>query len=95
MSKYELVWILAGDAASGAIDGSIDTVKGLITGAGGQVEDAYLWDQRTMAYEIDKHGEGNYCVSRFTVGGDKIQEISDSLRIEDGILRYMISKVGK
>lgn len=59
----------------------------------GEVKHEANWGTRKMAYEIDKRGDADYRVWRFT--GDKplLDDLDHSLKITDGVLRFRIFKV--
>ena len=92
LSNYELIWILAGSAPRSAVDDSIKKVNALIKSESGKVERAFFWEQRSLAYQIDKNDTGNYCIANFSIAGDKISNINDTLRIDSSILRYLVTK---
>lgn len=64
----------------------------LIESEQGKVERSFFWEQRTLAYQIGKNDTGNYCIANFSITGDKIRNINDTLRIDSSILRYLVTK---
>lgn len=59
----------------------------------GEIKHEANWGMRKMAYEIDRRGEADYRVWRFTGGKDLLDDLDHSLKITDGVLRFRIFKV--
>ena len=61
--------------------------------AKGTLKHENKWGLRKMAYEIDKRNEADYRWFRFEAPSELLDELSHSLRIADGVLRFRIFKV--
>ncbi len=59
----------------------------------GEIKHEANWGMRKMAYEIDRRGEADYRIWRFTGGKDLLDDLDHSLKITDGVLRFRIFKV--
>lgn len=59
----------------------------------GEIKHEANWGMRKMAYEIDRRGEADYRVWRFSGGKDLLDDLDHSLKITDGVLRFRIFKV--
>jgi len=59
----------------------------------GEIKHEANWGMRKMAYEIDRRGEADYRVWRFTGGKDLLDDLDHSLKITDGVLRFRVFKV--
>jgi small subunit ribosomal protein S6 len=67
-------------------------VENLISSGGGKVERNDDWHVRALAYEIRHQREGEYHLIQFTGSGELLDNLSHSLRIDDGVLRFRIIK---
>lgn len=61
--------------------------------AGGMLKDERTWGMRKLAYEIRQRTEADYRFFRLETEGPLLDELSHSLRIADGVLRFRIFKV--
>ncbi len=90
--KYELMLVLKADQGDEAITKYVDEIKKFITDLGGDIFFEDVWGRRELAYKIKKEDTGYYVVFNFTIDGEKLKELNDHLRIEQMILRSLLSK---
>jgi small subunit ribosomal protein S6 len=60
--------------------------------AGGAVERNDDWGRRPMAYEISHQPEAEYHLLQFKAPGSLIEDLSHTLTITDGVLRFRVIK---
>jgi len=89
---YELILMLDPQAADDAREKVAADAKAKLE-AKGEIKNEANWGMRKMAYEIDRRGEADYRVWRFTGGKDLLDDLDHSLKITDGVLRFRIFKV--
>ncbi len=90
MIKYELMFIIKPTVEDDKKETIIETVKGIITGDGGTVENVDIWGMKKLAYEIQKLTEGYYVVMDFEADAELPKELERRLRISEDIMRHMI-----
>ena len=90
MNKYELMYILVNSGNDEEKDAMIEKTNALITKNGGTVESVEKIGNKKLAYEINKKHEGYYVLVNFTAESSVPATISNTLRITDGILRFII-----
>lgn len=93
MNKYELTLILEGKATSAkkkAVLESVEKIVNLFKGKMNKVED---WGVKEMFYEIRKNKEGVYLHLPLELSPESIKQLSQKLKTEDSILRYLLIKV--
>ena len=90
MNKYEMMYILVSTGSDEDKDALIEKVSALITKNGGTVESTEKLGNKKLAYEINKKHEGFYVLTNFTANSEVPATISNTLRITDGILRFII-----
>ena len=90
---YDLVLLLSTDAEETTRSKILGDVESAISQAGGSVERNDDWGRRPMAYEIRHKPESEYHLLQFHAPGSLIEELSHTLRITDGVLRFRVIKV--
>ena len=89
---YELILMLDPQTADDAREKVAADAKAKLEAAG-EIKHEANWGMRKMAYEIDRRGEADYRVWRFTGGNDLLDDLDHTLKITDGVLRFRIFKV--
>jgi small subunit ribosomal protein S6 len=92
-TTYDLVLLLSIDAPEEQRTRVLSAVESAITGAGGAVERNDDWGRRPMAYEIRHRPEAEYHLLQFQAPPTVIEDLSHTLRITDGVMRFRIIKV--
>lgn len=90
MHPYELMVILDPGVDERTVAPSMDKFLGVITEAGGTIDNIDIWGKRRLAYEIDKHSEGIYVVVNFTAPHQATQELDRQLGLSDAVLRTKV-----
>lgn len=89
MNKYELMYVLV-PSADEQRDAMIEKVSALITKNGGTIESVEKLGNKKLAYEINKKHEGFYVLVNFTAESSVPASLSNTLRITDGVLRFIV-----
>jgi small subunit ribosomal protein S6 len=87
---YEVTFILSTGLDEEASAATIERVNQLIVNAGGSVTEVHAWGRRHLAYPIEKQRDGFYVTTRFAVPTLTVASIENDLRLNEGILRYLI-----
>ena len=90
MNKYELMYILVNTLSDEEKDGMIEKVNALITKNGGVVESVDKIGSKKLAYEINKKHDGYYVLVNFEADSSVPAAITNTLRITEGVLRYIV-----
>jgi len=86
---YDLMLLIdssAPDERRQEILGNVDT----LLRNGGTVVGSHDWGSRKMTFEIDHHPEAAYHLIQFEGGKDLLEQLNQSLRILDDVLRFRI-----
>lgn len=93
MSKvYELMYVLSTAKGEEAIEANHQKVQQLVA-EGAEIIDVDVWGKRRLAYEINDEKEGYYVVVQFNSDAEYPKEIDRLLKINDSVLRHLITKV--
>jgi small subunit ribosomal protein S6 len=86
---YEAVYIFDSTLEDTAIGEKLAKFNALLGKAEGLTADH--WGRRQLAYAINKRETGYYIVSRFTVEPGVLPEFERALKLDEGVLRYLIT----
>jgi small subunit ribosomal protein S6 len=87
--EYEAVYVFDSTLEDAAINDKIAKHHALLS-AEGEVALNH-WGRRQLAYKIGKRDTGYYVVARFKCDGKVLPEFERSLKLDDGVVRYLIS----
>jgi small subunit ribosomal protein S6 len=90
---YDLMLLLSIDAEEGRRNKILSDVESAISTAGGSIERNDDWGRRPLAYEIQHQAEAEYHLLQFKAPPAMIDELSHTLRITDGVLRFRVIKL--
>jgi len=92
VKKYELMVIVNPDIGTAAIAEALEEIKKLLTAkkSKGELFFEDVWGIRDLAYPIKKHDAGYYAVYDFVMLPSGINEIDQTLRLDNNIVRHMI-----
>ena len=93
MAVYEGMFILDPAKFSRDPGAAAQQVADLITGHGGTVLAARLWDERKLAYPIKGHKKGIYWLTYFKMPGGNLTALERQCEITDEIIRKLVLKV--
>jgi small subunit ribosomal protein S6 len=88
MRPYETLIVLS-PALGGETQPLIDRVQEVIRSRGGQIDASHDWGSKKLAHPIQKQTDGRYFLIEYQAEGDAVAEVERTLRITDGVLRYI------
>ncbi len=90
---YEVVYIFDSSLEDGVIAEKLTRFHGLLGTKGTPPADLHvdLWGRRQLAYTIGPRENGYYAVARFGSEPDTLPEFERALKLDDGVVRYLIS----
>lgn len=91
MKAYEILYIVNPADDEKTKDGVLERIQTTIKKDGGTIDGIDNWGKRELAYEIDKLSEGDYTLVNFTADPQSISELDRVCRINDAIVRHMIT----
>jgi small subunit ribosomal protein S6 len=90
---YDLTLMLTLDASEEQRAKVLSDVEKSIGTAGGSIERNDDWGRRPLAFQIRHQPEADYHLLQFKAPSPFIEELSHTLRITDGVLRFRVIKV--
>ncbi len=88
--EYEAVYIFDSTLDDAAINEKLDRFHGLLGLSGEQIQIDH-WGRRQLAYKIGARENGYYALARFSVESDVLPEYERALKLDDGVVRYLIT----
>ena len=87
--RYEAVYIFDSTLEDAAINDRISRFHGLLSAAEQPAVDH--WGRRQLAYPIGTRETGYYVISRFDAEPTTLPEYERALKLDDGVVRYLIT----
>ncbi len=89
---YELTLLLSTEADEEARGRILADLETAITSGGGSVVRKSSWGNRGLTYRIDNHDDAEIHVLELTAPPNLLADLSHTLRITDGVLRFRVIK---
>ena len=87
---YEGMFLVDTALATSDWDGVLDLIKSILTKSGAEIVSLKKWDERKLAYEINKKSRGTYILCYFNVEGPKVKDIERDIRLSEKIMRVLV-----
>ena len=87
---YEGMFLVDSALAAADWDGINGLIKGLLEKADAEIVSMRKWDERKLAYEIQRKGRGTYILCYFRAGGDRISSIERGVQLSEKVMRVLI-----
>lgn len=87
--RYEAVYIFESALEDAAIAEKLEKLQSLLSLA--EPAEIEHWGRRQLAYKIGRHETGYYVISRFTTAPATLPEFERALKLDEGIVRYLVT----
>jgi small subunit ribosomal protein S6 len=87
--QYEAVYVFDSQLEDAAINDRLGRFHGLLSNAEGL--EVNHWGRRQLAFPIKRRESGYYVVARFGVESDVLPEYERAIKLDDGILRHLLT----
>jgi len=87
---YEGMFLVDANDAASDWEGVLSEIRNILERSSAEVVSLQKWDDRKLAYEIDKKDRGCYILCYFNVEGPSIAEINRDIKLNERIMRAMI-----
>lgn len=92
---YEALFLVDSGLAASDWDGTIEAVRGVLEKNECEILSLRKWDERRLAYEMDKKARGTYLLCYFNSDVEKIQVIEREVQLSEKIMRVLILRADK
>lgn len=93
MNSYQLLFIIDVDTADEKKNEIVEKFSDLIVSLGGEINASEKWGNKRFAYPINYKREGYYVLIKFTAEANVLAEIDRQMKINENIVRQMITKI--
>jgi small subunit ribosomal protein S6 len=93
MRVYEEMFIVRPDITDEVLDPLVDSIKGVITKGGGEVDKVEKMGVKKLAYRVAKRMEGYYVLVQFKAPTELVRELERRLRVNDEIMKFLTVRV--
>lgn len=90
--NYEAMFLLSQSVAAD-LGGAVEHLRSIIGKAGASLIAMRKWDERRLAYEIDKQKRGTYILAYFSCDSSKVSGIERDCNLSEQVLRTLILRV--
>ena len=92
MNKYELAVVVSAKLEDDERAATVEKVKEQIARFGGTVTGVDEWGKKRLAYEIQKMREAFYYFIKFESDSNCPNEVENSVRIMENVIRFLCVK---
>ena len=94
VKTYELMLLITPSLSEEAAKEKITSILDeQIKANQGEVTFEDFWGRKNLAYPINKETAATYYVCQFSIDGDKFKGIDEELRLDNDVLRYLVTTV--
>lgn len=90
--KYELTVLLDGKASSAKKKKFSENIEKMVSSLSGKIVKSKEWGVLDLAYPIKKSENALYLFWELDLPADKVKSLKDKLKLEEGVLRYLLVK---
>ena len=96
MREYELLYIIKTDVTEEQTAATVEKFNEVLKSQGAEIASVDQWGKRKLAYEIDKkYRDGYYVLVKFNTETAVVNETDRLLKIDETVLRHIITRVGE
>ncbi len=94
MRHYEICFIVHPDQSE-QVPAMVERYKGIVAARKGQVHRLEDWGRRQLAYPLLKVHKAHYVLMNIECDGETLNELENSFRFNDAVLRHLTVKMTK
>ncbi len=94
MNKYEGMFLLDHGRLKNEPQRGIDEITAILEKHGAKVVQIGRWDERKLAYEINRQKRGTYIMAHFEAPIETIREVHGDVKLSENISRSLIIRLG-
>lgn len=93
MRDYELLFIVKTTVSEEDTQSAIDRYTEVLTNYNAEIKNIDKWGKRRLAYTIDKHiTDGYYVLVTFKGNEEAVNEVDRLMKIDERILRHLVTR---
>ena len=93
MALYEHIFMARQDVTAQQVEALVETYKGVIEAAGGQIVKNEYWGVKSLAYRIKKNRKAHFQFLGIDAPHTALNEIERQMGINEDVIRFMTIRV--
>lgn len=89
---YEILFIITNRFTEDEASASVERVKKILEGMGGQITLEEFWGKKRLAYPIKGEHYGYYQLYEFDLERNELAKLEEKLRLDSEVVRFMVVK---
>lgn len=94
LREYETLFVINPELADDAANAVIDRLKGILEKMNAELLRDDRWGKRKLAFEVKKHGRGNYTLFHYIGPVGVVAELERTMRNLDEVIRFLTTSNG-
>ncbi len=91
MRLYEAMFVVDSNRSRQDHEKVIEELSAIINKGGGEVVNCDKWEERKLAYPVNRHRRATYYLSHFRAAGDAIPRIERAAQLSDAVIRVLVT----
>ena len=91
MALYEAMFVVDSNKSRQDHDAVVEEINGVVQKGGGEVVNCTKWEERKLAYPLNRHRRGTYYLSHFNAEGEAIGRIERAAQLNETVLRVLVT----
>ena len=93
-NKYELMVLVKAQLPQEEKEGIFKQATEMVTKSGGKILNSQVWQEKQrLHYSIKKCREATFHLTKFEGPSETLEKIRQSMRLNDGVLRHLVTRV--
>lgn len=94
LREYETLFVVNPELQDDAANAVVDRLKGILEKMKAELLREDRWGKRKLAFEVKKHGRGNYTLFHYVGPVGVVAELERTMRNLDEIIRFLTTSNG-
>ena len=92
---YEALFLMDTAMAAADWDGTLKVIETVLSRGEAEILSIRKWDERKLAYDIDRKGRGTYILVYFRMDTQKVTVVERAIWLSEKIMRVMILRTDR
>jgi len=88
---YEAMFVVDSNRSRQDHEKVIEELSAIIIKGGGEVVNCDKWEERKLAYPVNRHRRATYYLSHFRAPGDAIPRIERAAQLSEAVIRVLVT----
>lgn len=94
LREYETLFVVQPELTDDVANALIERLRGVLERMGAELLREERWGKRKLAFEVEKHGRGNYSLFHYVGPVGVVAELERTMRNLDEVIRFLTTTNG-